>query len=55
MANAVTPPVHLPVMVPEVVEFLVTDREGSYLDLTAGLGGHLQALAQALSSQARLY
>lgn len=50
-----TPPVHLPVMAPEVVKFLVTDREGSYLDLTAGLGGHLQALAQALSSQARLY
>jgi 16S rRNA (cytosine1402-N4)-methyltransferase len=39
----------------EVVSLLITDREGAYLDLTAGRGGHLRALAAQLGSQARLY
>jgi len=46
---------HLPVLVREVVEYLITDRNGAYLDLTSGLGGHLKALAAALDRSARLY
>jgi len=46
---------HTPVMPAEVVSHLITDREGAYLDLTAGRGGHLRALAEQLSSSARLY
>ncbi|HEX2896518.1 MAG TPA: 16S rRNA (cytosine(1402)-N(4))-methyltransferase RsmH [candidate division Zixibacteria bacterium] len=46
---------HLPVMADEVVSFLVTKKDGAYVDLTAGLGGHLLALAQALDKGARLY
>ncbi|MFZ5980329.1 MAG: 16S rRNA (cytosine(1402)-N(4))-methyltransferase RsmH [Candidatus Zixiibacteriota bacterium] len=46
---------HLPVMVVEVVDRLVTDPDGAYLDLTAGGGGHLKALAEVLSGKARLY
>jgi 16S rRNA (cytosine1402-N4)-methyltransferase len=47
--------VHEPVLVREIVAFLVTDKNGAYVDLTAGLGGHLKALAENLSGQARLY
>ena len=42
-------------MAGEVVKLLITDREGAYFDLTAGLGGHLKALATALGPNARLY
>ncbi|HWR83931.1 MAG TPA: 16S rRNA (cytosine(1402)-N(4))-methyltransferase RsmH [Candidatus Deferrimicrobium sp.] len=45
---------HLPVMAAEVVDLLITDRSGAYLDLTVGLGGHLKALALALEPTARL-
>jgi 16S rRNA (cytosine1402-N4)-methyltransferase len=55
MANKKIKPHHLPVMAGEVVKLLVTDREGAYFDLTAGLGGHLKALAGALGPNARLY
>jgi 16S rRNA (cytosine1402-N4)-methyltransferase len=46
---------HQPVLVGRVVELLVTDPLGAYLDLTAGGGGHLKALAGRLGSTARLY
>ncbi|PWB75327.1 16S rRNA (cytosine(1402)-N(4))-methyltransferase [candidate division GN15 bacterium] len=46
---------HTPVMPAEVVSHLITDREGAYLDLTAGRGGHLRALAGQLGAGARLY
>lgn len=42
-------------MAAEVVRFLVTDKKGAYLDLTAGLGGHLLALSGSLDKTARLY
>ncbi len=42
-------------MADEVVSNLVTDIEGAYVDLTAGLGGHLLALSGKLSKKARLY
>jgi 16S rRNA (cytosine1402-N4)-methyltransferase len=46
---------HLPVMTGEVVDHLVIYPEGAYLDLTAGLGGHLEAIAEALTEEARVY
>ncbi len=46
---------HQPVLVERVVELLVTVDDGAYLDLTAGGGGHLRALAARLGDQARLY
>jgi len=46
---------HLPVMAGEIVELLKTDPSGTYLDLTAGTGGHLEALARSLTADARLY
>ncbi len=46
---------HQPVLVDRVVELLVTDLRGAYLDLTTGGGGHLKALAGRLDSAARLY
>lgn len=46
---------HLPVMPEQVVELLITHSDGAYLDLTAGLGGHLRALAESLGDAARLY
>ncbi len=46
---------HVPVMAAEVCRYLVSDREGGYLDATAGLGGHLRALAEVTGDRARLY
>ncbi len=46
---------HQPVLADEVVSYLVTDKDGAYVDLTVGLGGHLLALAGKLSEKARLY
>jgi 16S rRNA (cytosine1402-N4)-methyltransferase len=46
---------HEPVLAAEVVELLVTDPNGVYLDLTVGGGGHLMRLAQFLGDGARLY
>lgn len=46
---------HQPVLVAEVVELLIGDPEGAYIDLTAGGGGHMKALAESLGSVARLY
>ncbi len=46
---------HRPVLAAEVVGLVITDREGAYLDLTAGGGGHLKALAEKLGTKARLY
>ncbi len=46
---------HQPVLVDEVVAYLVTVEDGAYVDLTAGLGGHLKELAKKLNKDARLY
>lgn len=46
---------HQPVMADEVVSYLVTVADGTYVDLTVGLGGHLQELAKKLDKKARLY
>ncbi len=45
---------HLPVMVQEVVEGLVADPNGTYMDATAGGGGHSLALLKRLGARGRL-
>jgi 16S rRNA (cytosine1402-N4)-methyltransferase len=45
---------HIPVMAGEVVRLLVTDRSGTYLDGTCGLGGHARLILTELSSEGKL-
>jgi 16S rRNA (cytosine1402-N4)-methyltransferase len=45
---------HEPVLLQEVLDLLVADRDGLYLDATLGLGGHAEAVLGALSPQGRL-
>lgn len=47
-------PFHRPVMLDEVVSYLITSRDGVYFDLTCGGGGHLLGLSGQLSGKARL-
>jgi len=46
---------HIPVLPDEVVSFLVTDREGTYIDATVGDGGHSTRLLERLSPQGKLF
>jgi 16S rRNA (cytosine1402-N4)-methyltransferase len=39
--------IHTPVLVDEVVRFLMTGREGKYIDGTLGTGGHAAAILEA--------
>ncbi len=41
--------IHKPVLINEVIEYLNIRPKLTYLDLTCGLGGHLQAISQKLS------
>lgn len=45
---------HQPVMVDEVLSWLSTNRNGVYLDLTVGGGGHARALLQRFSRYGKL-
>jgi len=45
---------HEPVLLAEVLERLVTDRGGLYLDATLGLGGHSDAILRAISAQGKV-
>ncbi len=47
--------IHIPVLAEQVVQHLVSDLGGAYIDLTAGYGGHLTVLSKILNSRARLY
>jgi 16S rRNA (cytosine1402-N4)-methyltransferase len=46
---------HVPVLCKAVLEGLITDRAGTYVDGTVGGGGHAKAILDALESASRLY
>ncbi len=50
MTDDVTYP-HKPVMVNEVIEFLIHNPDGIYVDATAGSGGHSEAIIRSLSTK----
>jgi 16S rRNA (cytosine1402-N4)-methyltransferase len=45
---------HTPVLVREVLTYLLTSPDGFYVDATAGGGGHAEAILEALSPRGRL-
>lgn len=45
---------HTPVLAREVLSLLITDKEGIYIDGTAGTGGHSEAIAASLGKKGRL-
>ncbi|MCP4704740.1 MAG: 16S rRNA (cytosine(1402)-N(4))-methyltransferase RsmH [candidate division Zixibacteria bacterium] len=46
---------HQPVMPDEVLSYLITNQDGTYLDMTCGGGGHLKILSENLSERAILF
>ena len=46
--------VHKPVMLTEVMEYLITDINGVYVDATFGRGGHARQIMKALGPQGQL-
>ena len=46
---------HVPVLLEESLDFLITDLSGTYLDLTFGRGSHSQQLLNRISFQGRLH
>ncbi len=55
MTTTSQPPLrHIPVLIDEVCELLITDRSGVYVDGTFGLGGHTKALSSLLHADAVL-
>ena len=47
-------PPHIPVMLDEVVNFLITRTDGVYVDGTTGAGGHSEAILKKLDQDGRL-
>ena len=46
---------HIPAMLEETLQCLLTDREGIYVDVTLGGGGHSRAILERLGANGRLY
>jgi len=46
---------HVPVLLQQSVEYLVTDPGGIYIDATLGGGGHSKAILSALADKGRLF
>jgi 16S rRNA (cytosine1402-N4)-methyltransferase len=47
-------PVHVPVLLNEALRYLAVRRGGTYIDCTAGLGGHSLPIAEAIGEDGRL-
>jgi len=45
---------HKPVLVREVLQYLITDRKGIYVDCTAGGGGHSELILKTISPEGTL-
>ena len=45
---------HKPVFKEKVIEYLITDRSGTYVDATLGTGGHAEAILEHLSEKGKL-
>ncbi len=45
---------HAPVLVREVIDYLVTSRDGVYVDATTGGGGHTKAVLENVSDKAQI-
>ena len=46
---------HIPAMLEETLQGLLTDREGIYVDVTLGGGGHSRAILERFGANGRLY
>lgn len=53
--NVPTPAYHVPALLHEAVDLLVTDPEGVYVDATFGGGGHSRAILDRLGPKGRLF
>jgi 16S rRNA (cytosine1402-N4)-methyltransferase len=54
MSVAMSLPVHVPVLLDEVIEGLQARRGGDFIDCTVGLGGHAAAILEKISPSGRL-
>ena len=45
---------HIPVLVSEVIQYLVADKSGIYVDCTIGAGGHSLAILETLNNNGKL-
>jgi 16S rRNA (cytosine1402-N4)-methyltransferase len=47
-------PIHIPVMTQEVIDNLITRKDGLYVDATLGLGGHIKSILDYTNYQSRI-
>lgn len=47
-------PTHIPVMTQEVVDNLITRKDGLYVDATLGLGGHTKSILENTNNKSRI-
>lgn len=46
--------VHIPILLNEIKECIITDKNGMYIDATLGFGGHSEMILKSLSSKGKL-
>ena len=46
---------HIPAMLEETLQGLITNKDGVYVDVTLGGGGHSRAIVERLGANGRLY